>query len=168
MLSVVSLLLGIGLLISGRNMFWLFIGAAGFLTGMEVASRLIPGPAWIGIAISVLLAVAGALLAVIFKKVAIGVAGFLMGSLVLTGLAGLIGQGQGSTYWGFFLVGGVGGIILISLFFDLALIWLSSLVGTALVIEFIPLQGLFRTLAFVVILFIGVIIQSSQWRDDED
>jgi len=38
MLSVISLILGVALLVAGRKLFWLFVGAAGFVTGMQLAT----------------------------------------------------------------------------------------------------------------------------------
>jgi hypothetical protein len=35
MLNVINLLLGGALLIAGRKLFWLFVDAAGFVTGMQ-------------------------------------------------------------------------------------------------------------------------------------
>lgn len=165
---IFNAILGASLLLWGRKLFWLFVAAAGFLAGLQAASRLFTGPAWIGIAVGLVFAVTGALLAVFLKTVAIGVAGFLMGGAALTSLAGLFGLGQGLSYWGFFLVGGIGGAILIGMFFDLALIWLSSLAGTTLVMEIISLQGIARILTFMIILFAGALIQTSQWKKDDD
>ncbi len=167
-MAIFNALLGASLLVWGRKLFWLFVAAAGFLAGLQVASRLFHGPAWIGIAAGLVFAIGGALLAVFLKTVAIGAAGFLMGGAALTSLAGLLGLGQGWAYWGFFLAGGIGGAILIGLFFDLALIWLSSLAGTTLVMEIVPLQGIARVLAFMAILFIGALYQTSQWKKDDD
>lgn len=165
---LVNFVLGVSLLISGRKLFWLFVAAAGFIAGWQIAARAIGGPEWVGIAIGVFFAIGAALLAVFLKTIAIGVAGFLMGGSVLTSVASLFALDGGMLYWGLFLVGGIGGVILISMFFDLALIWLSSLAGAYLVMGLIPLDGVWRILAFVAILFAGVIYQSSQWRNNGD
>jgi len=165
---IVNFLLGISLLIWGRKLFWLFVAAAGFMTGLQVAARIIGGPQWLGIAIGIFFAIGAALLAVFLKTVAIGVAGFLMGGMVLTSIASFFGADAGLLYWGLFLVGGLGGIILIGMFFDLAVIWLSSLAGAFLLMNVFPLEGIARVLVFVGILFAGVIYQTSQWRNDGD
>jgi len=39
MLIVISLILGVALLVAGRKLFWLFVGAAGFVTGMQLATQ---------------------------------------------------------------------------------------------------------------------------------
>lgn len=165
---IFNALVGLILLIGGRRLFFFFIAAAGFIAGLQAAARLFAGPWWLGVIIGLLFAVAGALLAVFLKTIAIGVAGFLMGGAALTALAGLLGLDQGMAYWGFFLAGGVGGAIFIALFFDLTLIWLSSLAGAALVMAILPLHGIARPLTFVAILFLGVVIQTSQWKGEDD
>ena len=165
---LVNFLLGVSLLIWGRQLFWLFVAAAGFITGLQVAARAIPGPPWMGIVVGLAFAIGAALLAVFLKAVAIYVAGFLMGGAVLTSLAGLFGLDYGLFYWGLFLVGGIGGTIFIGFFFDFAVIWLSSLAGAYLVMNTFSLEGLFRILAFVGVLFAGVLIQTSQLKRDGD
>ena len=39
MLGFINLILGGDLLIAGRKLFWLFVGTAGFITGIQLASR---------------------------------------------------------------------------------------------------------------------------------
>lgn len=165
---ILNFLIGIALLVTGRKLFWLFIAAAGFMTGLQIAARTIGGPEWVGIAIGIFFAIGAALLAVFLKTVAIGVAGFLMGGAVLTGIAGFFGLDGGLLYWGLFLTGGIGGVILIGMFFDLAVIWLSSMAGSYLVMGILPLEGVWRILTFVAIMFAGVIYQTSQWRKNGD
>jgi hypothetical protein len=149
-------------------LFWLFVAGAGFMAGWQIASQFIQGPEWVGIVVGIFFAIVAAFLAVFLKTVAIGVAGFLMGGVVLTGLAGLFGIDQGLVYWALFVVGGIGGVILIGMFFDLALIWLSSLAGAMLIIRAFPLEGISRILVLVAVLFLGVIFQSSQRKNEKE
>ena len=37
MMILVNFLLGLALLASGRKLFWLFVAAAGFMTGLQIA-----------------------------------------------------------------------------------------------------------------------------------
>jgi ammonia channel protein AmtB len=167
-LKIVNVLIGGSLLIWGRRLFWLFVAAAGFIVGWDIATRNFNGPAWVAIAIGIIAAVIAAMLAVFLKKVAIGVAGFLMGAWLMVSLAAMLGMDQGLAYWGFFLVGGVAGVILIGLFFNFALIWLSSLAGTTLIMTAVSFVGIVRVLVFIVILFLGVILQTSLWGKEDD
>ena len=164
---LINALLGASLLIWGRKLFWLFVAAAGFMTGWELAARTIPGPEWVGIAIGILFAIGAALLAVFLKTVAIGVGGFLMGGSVLLSLAGLFYLDQGIVAWVIYIVGGIGGAILIGMFFDWVVIILSSFAGAGLLVSAFSLDGIVRVLTFLVLLIIGLVIQTSQMRKDK-
>lgn len=43
MLNLINLILGGALLVAGRKLFWLFVGAAGFVTGIQLATRFWQG-----------------------------------------------------------------------------------------------------------------------------
>ena len=63
------LLVGALLLLLGRRLFWLFIAAAGFITGIELTRLLFPHqPELLGVAIAVLLGLLGAVLAIFVQK----------------------------------------------------------------------------------------------------
>ena len=167
-MQIVNVLIGGTLLAFGRKLFWLFIAAAGFIAGWDIALRFVNGPAWLAIAIGVIVALAAAILALTVKKVAIGVAGILMGGWLMVSLAGMLGMGQGANYWGFFLVGALAGVLFMGLLFDLALIWLSSLAGALLIMDAFNLAGVVRILVFVGVLFVGVVLQTSLWDKNEE
>jgi hypothetical protein len=167
-MQLINIILGASLLLGGRKLFFFFIAAAGFMVGLQIGARVAPSPWWIGVIVALVFAVGAALIAVFLKTIAIGVAGFLMGGYVLGSVGGLVGMDQGLAYWGLFLVGGVAGVILITIFFSLTLIWLSSVAGTLLIAELIPWEGITRILISVAILFIGVIFQTSMWGGDND
>ena len=159
MLSLVNLILGGALLVAGRKLFWLFVGAAGFVTGLQLATRFWQGSELLSIIVGLVVGVIFALLAVFLQAVLIGIAGFLIGGYVLTVLAGMIGLDvTGTTAWIVYIVGGIIGVILVSFLFDWALITLSSLAGAGLVV-----QALFSTRAaggilFLVLFIAGVLI----------
>src|SRR5574341_1020567 len=138
MLNVINLILGGALLVAGRKLFWLFVGAAGFVTGMQLATRFTQSSEGLSIILGLVIGIIFALLAIFLQRIAIAIAGFLAGGYILTGLAGMLGLDAGALGWIVYVVGGILGVILVSLLFDWALITLSSLAGASLVI-----QGLF-------------------------
>ena len=72
------LLLGIGLLLFGRQLFWLFVAVMGFLVGLDWVTPLLPhSPSWVGLLIAVSIGVLGAVLVWLWQWVAGGIAGFL-------------------------------------------------------------------------------------------
>lgn len=167
MLSIVSLLLGIALLIAGRKLFWLFVGAAGFVAGLQLASQFWRGPEIMAILIGLVVGVVFALLAIFLQGVAIGVAGFLAGGYVLTALAGMIGLSQGGFSWLIYLIGGIIGVLLVVFLFDWALITLSSLAGASLVTQSLPLASGTAGIMFLVLVILGIVIQGTTMRREQ-
>jgi hypothetical protein len=128
------LLLGGLLLVAGRRLFWIFVGAAGFLLGTEVAARMASGTAeWVVLVIALAFGLAGLVLSLIVQKLAIVMAGLVMGSYVVHRLLLTLQPGWAEWEWAALLAGGILGALLVLLLFDWALIVLSSLVGAALI-----------------------------------
>jgi hypothetical protein len=165
LLNVINLILGGALLVAGRKLFWLFVGAAGFITGVQLATRFSQGPDWLALVIGLILGVIFALLAVFLQAVILWIAGFLAGGYVVSVLAATLGiELGGTTTWLVYVIGGVLGVILVSLLFDWALITLSSLVGASLIIQSFFAQGASSGILFILLFLAGVLIQGSILR----
>jgi len=164
MLSVISLILGAALLIAGRKLFWLFVGAAGFVAGLQLATQFWQGPEILAIIVGLVVGVIFALLAIFLQSVAIGVAGFLAGGYILTVLAGMIGLEQGAFSWIVYIIGGIIGVLLVIFLFDWALITLSSLAGASLITQALILPSGIGGVIFLALVIIGVLIQGSTIR----
>lgn len=167
MLNVINLLLGGSLLVAGRKLFWLFVGALGFITGMQLATRFTQGREGIAILIGIVVGIIFAVLAILLQTLAIGAAGFFAGGIVLTAFSGMLGIDNQALYWIIYVVGGLIGIVLVMFLLDWALITLSSLAGASLVV-----QGLFPErsasgVVFLVLFVIGVVMQASVLRGEE-
>jgi Domain of unknown function (DUF4203) len=155
---------GIILLILGRELFWVFVAALGFVTGMDLATRLVPdaGPLLVLVA-AIGLGVLGAVLAYFFYQVAIAVAGFVAGGrLAIAVAAGLTPLSMQST-WVAFVIGGVIGAVLLLLIFDWALIVISSMLGAAFIVE-ATAQNPLRSLLFIALVIAGIAVQASLMR----
>ena len=145
MLSIdaTRILLGIVLLAFGRRLFWLFVGAVGFVAGMRLAERF-PSvvPEDTVVLYSIIAGVVCAAMAVAIRKVAVGAAVFFAGADCLDQLlhvfacgGALAGPGQQITPAVLFLVGGIIGAILMNVVFGWTLIVLSSIGGATLICE---------------------------------
>jgi hypothetical protein len=161
MLSVISIILGGALLIAGRKLFWLFVGVAGFVAGLQLATQFWQGPEVLAIVIGLVVGAIFAVLAIVLQGVAIGVAGFLAGGYIFTVLAGMIGLNQGAFSWIVYLIGGIIGVLLVIFLFDWALITLSSLAGASLITQALLLPGGIAGVVFLVLVIVGVVIQGS-------
>ena len=168
MLSLINLILGGALLLAGRKLFWLFVGAAGFVTGMQLATRFWQGPDLLAILVGLVIGVIFALLAIFVQALVIGIAGFLIGGYILTVLATMLGIDlAGAMTWIIYIVGGVIGLILVSFLFDWAIITLSCLAGASLIIQSFSPQGAQGGILFFVLFIIGVLIQGSILRREK-
>src|SRR5512135_977366 len=127
-LSILDLVLGVILLVAGRRLFWLLVGAIGFVIGVMLATRFFHGSELTVVLAGLVLGIIFALLAIFLESIAIGIAGFLGGGYVLLSIATMLGlDTNGIMPWIVFAVGGVIGVILVALLFNWALITISSL-----------------------------------------
>ena len=82
MISLLNIVLGGSLLLAGRKLFWLLLGAVGFVTGVAVATRFLHGSELVTIVAAIGLGILFAVLAIFVESVAIGLAGLLGGAYV--------------------------------------------------------------------------------------
>ena len=169
MLSIGRVLLGLLLLVLGRRLYWLFVAGIGFLYGLELAPRLMPGQSETVIVIVALgLALVGALLAVLATKVVLGMIGFVAGGGIAVLLLGNVMIDRGVVALAVYLIAGVIGAVLLLVLFDWTLIVLSSLAGASLIVmsaerllEIPPIAG---TVLVLVLAAVGALIQTGLWR----
>jgi hypothetical protein len=159
-MQIIGLISGGLLLAFGRRLFWLFVAVVGFFAGTRIAESLFPTNPNAALFTALLLGLVGAGLAVFFQRIAILVAGFIGGGLVLSALVGLLVTNQPGVYWVAFLIGGILGIILLNAVFDWTLIILSSLLGAVLVANYSKTQAPLSTLLLVGLFILGMVLQS--------
>ena len=164
MLSFLNVVIGGALLVIGRKLFWLFVGAIGFVIGIQVATRFFHGSELISIFAGLVLGIIFAVLAVFLESIAIGIAGFLGGGYVLLSAAALFGLDKGVMAWIVFIIGGIIGIALVAFLFDWALISISSLAGASMVVSGLNFGPSTAGVVFLVLLIAGVLIQGSELR----
>jgi len=157
MLFIINLILGIGLLVAGRKLFWLFVAAAGFFAGVELSTRFFDGPEGLSIVVGIVVGILFALLAMTLKSIAISIAGFFLGGAAFLALAGSLGIEQGEFI--IYIAGGIIGVIFLNVFFDWALIGISSFAGASMLVQTLALEMPISSLAFIVLLIAGIAIQ---------
>jgi hypothetical protein len=171
MVGLINAILGVGLLVAGRKLFWLFVAAAGFVLGAQVTIRTFHGPDWLGLIVGIVVGLLFAALAIFLRVIAIGIAGFFAGASILLGLVELFNINVGGFSWLVYVVGGVIGIILVSLLFNWALITLSSLGGAALIVREGVDAGLLQaglvSVVFIVLVILGLVIQGTALRREK-
>ena len=169
MLVISRILVGLLLLVLGRRLYWLFVAGIGFLTGLQLAPRLLPEQSETMIVIVALgLALVGALVAVVATKVVLGIIGFAAGGGIAVLLLRNLGVDGDAVALVVYLVAGLVGALLVLAVFDWALIGLSSLAGASLIVmsverllELPPMAG---GALVIVLAAIGILIQANLLR----
>ena len=165
MASLTGILVGLVLLLFGRRLYWLFVAGIGFLYGLELAPRLMPEqPETVIVIVALVLALVGALVAVVATKVVLGIIGFVAGGGIAVLLLGNLGIDSGVAALGAFLIAGLIGAVLLLVLFDWTLIVLSSLAGASLIVMSVerllhippPIAGTVLVLALAAV---GALIQ---------
>jgi len=171
-MAVLNLIVGILSLILGRRLFWIFVAGVGFFGASILAVTTLQFTSeWLIILTSIAAGLAGALLAVFIQHLATVIAGFVGGGYVLLYLLALFGY-SGGTNWILFAIGGVIGAALVGFIFEWALILLSSLTGTAMIMIairtsiHIPSPG--NLFVFAGIFLIGATIQTAWLMQERD
>lgn len=162
---VPSFLVGLVLLTLGRKLFWLFVACIGFLAGIHVAQQI-----WgvrsefLVLVFSLGLGVVGALGALVFQRLAVGLAGFGAGGFIALDAISLWGAPSVYWAWGAFIVGGALGAVVLFLLFDWGLIVISSLAGASLIVQSVRINPAIEAGVFLVLLLCGIVLQARLLR----
>jgi hypothetical protein len=163
--SFTFLILGFVILLFGRKLFWLFVAVAGFLVGVDIAPHIVPHQSeMLTLAVAIVLGILGALLALFLQKLAIAISGFVAGGYLAATLAapalGIHFPGP----WLCFIIGGILGAILLFIFFNWALIILSSLQGAHFILAGFFSPRHYFSILFILIALVGIFVQASTYR----
>ena len=148
------------LLVAGRRLYWLIVGLVGFVVGFTLTAEVLHGPDWLILVAGLAAGVLASALAVFFQKVALAVAGLLIGGLAVLWWAEKMGWGEPWWVWALAVLAGILGAYLTRAVFEVALIVLSSVLGATLVLEALqrPAQEISPWL--VILVMVGVLIQA--------
>jgi hypothetical protein len=164
-ITVINILAGIIVLTLGRKLFWLFVGFIGFAAGFHFAASV-----WqlqsqlLLIGLATLTGVIGAVLAVFFQKIAVGLAGFAGGGYIVLNLINLLGVGLEQLVWLPYLVGGLIGAMLMFFIFDWALIFISALAGASMIIQVLSLNPGIEFGLYIALAIFGLLVQTLLFR----
>ena len=157
---IVGIVAGALLVLFGRKLFWAFVALAGFLFGYNFAVYALGLENELAsVLLGLVLGSLGALVAVFFKRLALGLAGFVVGCLGLLWVAAQGGWDTGPLVWiGALAAGGVGALLARTVF-EAALVILSSMLGAALLVDGLGWRGVDPVVFFLVITGLGVVFQ---------
>ena len=157
---LIHVLVGAGLLLAGRRLFWLFVGGVGFLAGFMLAKEYLPQQTeTMHLVLAVGAGIAGAALAYVAQKVALSVGGFLAGGFLgVTLVRDLLGTTE-PVPEALFLVVGVAGLVLVHIVFDWALVLLSSVAGAYVLSQLLSVSDVMHLVLVAVLSAVGVAVQ---------
>ncbi len=166
---IANILVGLSLLILGKKLFWLFVGAIGFIGAGDMATRYFSGlPDWQILIIAVAAGLLGALLAVFFQKAAILLVGFYAGGYLVVSLFSMLSMAPPPALpFAPFVVGGILGGVLLYLLFDWTLIVLSSFAGAAYISQTIQTSAVSSEILPAALFLAGVIIQGIMLKKEK-
>jgi hypothetical protein len=153
---------GIGFLIllAGRPAYAIFTGGLGLLLGVFLSTHLYAVPSnWNILALPLLFAAFGALMAFIFKRWTVRVAGFFVGGFLATNLPIALGATDVGVSWMLYVIVGVISVLFLFLLFDIALTLLSCLFGISLILQNLSFGALDNVTMFIVLMAFGLIAQ---------
>lgn len=164
--TILTLALGVLLLLFGRRAFWIFVAVVGFIAGLTFAPMVIHGqPELVILLIAIAAGLIGAFLAIMLEGLAILIAGFLAGGYLGTALAVSLGMTIASGNWVIYIIGGIVGLILVAAIFDWAIIILSVLLGTEIIMTFLRSSvSAYYWLVFLGLVLVGLAVQAGIWH----
>lgn len=157
---IVQCLVGVGLLLAGRRLFWLFVGGAAFLAGLALTREYLPDQSDnVRLALSVGVGVAGVALVYVAQKIALSVGGFLAGGFLgVTLVRDLLALAEPAPA-AVFLIAGVVGLVLVLVLFDWALTLLSAVAGAYVIGQLLPLGDSAQLVVVALLAALGVAVQ---------
>jgi len=160
-LAIINLFIGLLLLALGRKLFWLFVGCIGFVVGSNYSIALWGLQVdWIILVIALFAGLVGALLAIFFQGLAIGLSGFFAGGYITIVLMNMLGFGSNELFWIIYLGGGIIGAVLVAVLFGWALIFLSSIIGAALIVQTLSINPPTNIIIFLFLFITGFLFQT--------
>lgn len=155
---------GLLLLFVGRQLYTALIGLVGFFVVYGLPEDVLNLPDEMRLPVAVGVGVLAALLAFIVRKVAVALAGALLGAGAALWAIGFYGVEWNVLWWIAVAAAAVLGAWLLRLVFDTALIVVSSFAGALLIVAAIGLEGTPAHVAVAVLIVVGVAFQMGRRR----
>jgi hypothetical protein len=162
---ILSIVLGIILLTTGKKLYWLFVGMVGFVIGLALATQFVKlDPPWLIYIVAFGGGLVGAVLGIYAQKFAIALVGFIVGGYGAIYIAGLFGIKAEPFNWMAFIIGGIVGLLLVASIFDWALYILSAWAGSTLITrtltEGVGMNEIVGLVLFFILFVVGIIFQA--------
>lgn len=157
---------GVLLLIFGRRLYWLALAGLGFVAAVHLSREYLHFDSGqqqlvVGLAVGLL----GGLLAVLAQKLAIRIAGFVLGGWGAWIAAGLLWpDAQLLLTVPTAAAGALLGLLLAARLFDMALVLVTSVIGAVLIAQHLHLQPQVQAVVWLALTLAGIAMQVSRGR----
>ncbi|MGV1098591.1 hypothetical protein ACUUL3_04180 [Thiovibrio sp. JS02] len=159
-MQIYNIIAGSILLLFGRKLFWLFLGLAGFLFGMEMTPLFFAHQAqWLQLAIALGMGCLGAGVAILAQRLAFAVAGFFAGMYLALAVVHFIGLPDSNIVFLITFAAGLVGAILATVIMDEAITILACLLGAGAIVGELHVGLFMKMLAFVILAWAGFLFQ---------
>ena len=158
---------GLLLLVLGRQLYTALLGLLGFFVSYGLLSDVATLPSDMRLIVSVGIGVVSALLAFVVRKVAVAVAGAMLGAGAALWASGFYGLKVEVLWWVVAAAAALLGAWLLRQVFETALIVVSSFIGALLIVGAVGLDGIPAHAAVAVLIVVGVAFQMRRRRGDE-
>ena len=158
---------GLLLLLLGRQLYTALLGLLGFFVSYGMLADVATLPSDVRLLVAVGIGVVSALLAFVVRKVAVAVAGAMLGAGAALWASGFYGLKVEVLWWVVTAVAALLGAWLLRQVFETALIVVSSFIGALLIVAAVGLEGLPAHAAVAVLIVAGVAFQMRRRRGDE-
>jgi hypothetical protein len=160
-MAVITVGLGFVLLLAGRPLYAVFTGVMAFLVGQYICERFAITPAgWNDFVLPLIFAGIGAALAFVLRRWSARVASVVAAIYVVLNMPNALGA---SVTWNtspvIMGVVSVLFVVLLILWFDYALIFISSLTGTTMILDQMFSGALGPTVMFIILTIFGILVQ---------
>jgi hypothetical protein len=163
--SLLQFITGGLLLGAGKKLYWFFVGICGAICGLFVSEVFFhPTGFWEQVLVAIGFGVAFAFLALVLQRLMVSIAGFIAGGFIMVSLAETLQLSVVNWDWIIFIIGGIAGILLVQILFDLALVLITCFGGATLITRAVGLQGVKGTILLLILVLVGIIIQSARNR----
>lgn len=166
--DVIPIVVGTLLLLFGRKLYWLALGALGFFLGLTLAERNLEASGQTELIVAGVAGVAGVVFAYVAEKLAVTLGGFAIGAVLAYYLAQPYAEQLSYQIWFVVLVGALLGICFAAFVFKAAVIVVSALVGALLVTRGLLLEPPYEMAVFAALALVGIAIQTWTGRKAPD
>ena len=159
-MQLILIVLGFVSLVGGSQLSWMFVGTVFFLMGAELADIFrFNESEWQILTIASAAGMIGVFLSYYLRRITVLLAGFLAGGFISIYLPQVLGWKTFLESWqAFILVGAACGLIIL-LWYNLALILVSAVLGATLVVQNLSITAVSQEAMFVVLIIFGLTAQ---------